>query len=103
MCGPIAAAASLTAVASSSRSFTAAMLPVSRPRPVSVRGRSLVDVVGEIQEVDVPWRLPHPSQQDRGVAHLLLGVRVDMQQAVPNRKTLWRCRAGIAAGALRDP
>src|SRR5437773_6253412 len=103
MWGPIAAAALATAVASSSRSFTAAMLPVSRPRPVSVRGRSLVDVVGEIQEVDVPWRLPHPRQQDGGVAHLLLRVRVDMQQVVPKRKTLCRCRPWIEVVDLREP
>src|SRR5207237_6322398 len=103
MCGPIAAAASATAVASNSRSVTAAMLPVSRPRPVSVRGRSLVDVVGEIQKVDVPGRLPHPRQQNGRVAQLLLRVRVDVQQVVPKRKTLCRCRPRIEVVNLREP
>src|SRR5438034_10493911 len=103
MCGPIAAAASATADASSVLTVTAAMLPSHAGWRVSVRGRSLVDVVGEIQEVDVPWRLPHPRQQDGGVAHLLLRVRVDMQQVVPKRKTLCRCRPWIEVVDLREP
>src|SRR2546430_13555835 len=90
MCGPIAAAASATADASSALTVTAAMLPSRAGWRVSVRGRSFVDVVGEIEEVDVPRRLPHPRQQDGGVAQLLLRVRMDVQQVVPKWKLLFR-------------
>src|SRR5438552_1584896 len=95
MCGPIAAAASATADASSVFIATAVMLPVSLPRAVSVRGRSLVDVIGVVEEVDIPRRLPEPGQQHGRVAELLLGVRVDVQHVVPERKTLLRRRTRL--------
>src|SRR5437867_2087891 len=102
MCGPIAAAASATAVASSSRTFTAAMLPSAARSCVSVRGRSLVQVVGEVEEVDVPRRLAHPRQQHRRVAELLLRVCVDVQQVVPEWKAFFRRRAGLEIVDLRE-
>src|SRR6266550_1415841 len=95
MCGPIAAAASATEDASSVLTATAVMLPSPARSCVSVRGRSLVDVIGVVEEVDIPWRLPEPRQQHGGVAELLLGVRVDVEHVVPERKTLLRRRARL--------
>src|SRR5438309_120980 len=102
MCGPIVAAASATADASSVLVVTAVMLPVALPRPVSVRGRSLVDVVGEVEEVDVARRLAHSGQQHRRVAQLLLRMRVDVQQVVPERKAFLRRRARLEVVDRRE-
>src|SRR5204862_6842315 len=95
MCGPIAAAASATEDASSVLTATAVMLPSSARSCVSVRGRSLVDVIGVVEEVDISWRLPEARQQHGRVAELLLGVRVDVQHVVPERKALLRRRARL--------
>src|SRR5205814_9629854 len=98
MCGAIAAAASVTAAASSARVFTSVMLPEARPTPVSVRCLSPVSgacpvaavvglvapmqIVGIVEELHVPRRVPHPCQQHRGVAELRGGVRLDGERGV---------------------
>src|SRR5205814_1374185 len=96
MCGPIAAAASATENASSVLTATAVMLPSPTRSCVSVRGRSLVDVIGVVEEVDISWRLPEPRQQHGGVAELLLRVCVDVQHVIPERKALFRRRTWLA-------
>src|SRR5438132_2407959 len=105
MCGAIAAAASVTAVASSTRVFTSVMLPEARPSSVSVRCLSPVggacpvaavvglvaamQIVGVVEELHVPRRVPHPCQQHRGVAELLGRVSLDVEHVVPERVALF--------------
>src|SRR6202165_663220 len=95
MCGPIAAAASATADASSVLVVTSVMLPSTARSCVSVRGRSFVNVIGVVEEVDIPRGLPHPRQQHGRVAELLLRVRMDMQHVVPEREALFGRRARL--------
>src|SRR5438477_11949271 len=116
MCGAIAAAASVTAVAWSSRVFTTVMLPAPRRCAVSVRCLSPVggavpvaavvglvaamQIVGVVEELHVPRRVPHPCQQHRGVAELLGGVRLDVEYVVPERVPLFRRRHDLARRKL---
>src|SRR4029077_8435694 len=99
MCGSIAAAASATADASSVLVVTTAMLPSRSRSRVSVRGRSLVDVIGVVEEVDIPRRLPESSQKHGRVAQLLLGMRVNVEHVVPKGKPL---RRGLARLQVED-
>src|SRR2546428_8030488 len=103
MCGPMAAAAVATADASSAFAVNTEMLPSEANAGVSVRGRSFaVDEIGVLEELDVPRRLPHTRQQNRRVAELLLRVRMDVQHVVPERKALFRRRAGLEIVDLRE-
>src|SRR5436190_5968499 len=115
MCGAIAAAASVTAVASSTRVFTSVMLPEARPSSVSVRclspvGRACpvaavvglvapMQIVGVVEELEIPRRLAHPCEQHRYVAELLRRMRLDVEHVVPERVPLLRRRH---CGARRE-
>src|SRR2546428_907675 len=52
--------------------------------------------VGVIEELDVAGGLAHPREQHRGVAQLLLGVRVDVEDVIPKGVTLLRRGRGRA-------
>src|SRR5438132_5597251 len=103
MCGPMAAAAAATADASGAFAVTTKMLPPGAHARVSFRMRSFAgEEIGVLEELDVPRRLPHPRQQNGRVAELLLRVRMDVQQVVPERKPLLRRRAGLEVVDLRE-
>src|SRR5437763_13031360 len=88
MCGPMAAAAAATADASGAFAVTTKMLPPGAHARVSFRTRSFaMEEIGVLEELDVPRRLPHPRQQNGGVAELLLRVRVDVEHVVPKRQS----------------
>src|SRR5439155_15508233 len=88
MCGPMAAAAAATADASGAFAVTTKMLPPGAHARVSFRTRSFaVKEIGVLEELDVSRRLPHPRQQNGGIAELLLRVRMDVEHVVPKRKS----------------
>src|SRR5438094_4000886 len=102
MCGPMAAAAAATADASGAFAVTTKMLPPGAHARVSFRTRSFaVEEIGVLEELDVPRRLPHPRQQNGGVAELLLRVRVDVEHVVPKRKSFGG--SGREIVDLREP
>src|SRR5205807_4707608 len=102
MCGPMAAAAAATADASGAFAVTTKMLPPGAHARVSFRTRSFAgEEIGVLEELDVPRRLPHPRQQDGGVAELLLRVRVNVQHVVPKRKSFGG--SGLEIVDLREP
>src|SRR6267378_6762314 len=103
MCGPMAAAAVATADASSAFAVNTEMLPSEANAGVSVRGRSFaMQEIGVLEKLDVPRRLPHPRQQNGRVAELLLRMRMDVQQVVPERKPLLRRRPRLEVVNLSE-